>query len=118
MTRDRRNLQQRMAGRVQLKVLVRMRERVVRDQRRNVAELRTFRAKKFPARRHIEEEVAYRDRGSLRQARFFYAQDLASGDLDYAASGIWAAIRLRRRLQPQPGNRSDRRQRLATKAKG
>jgi hypothetical protein len=59
-----------------------MGQSVVGDQSSDVREFGLLRPEKFAPGRGVEEEIADGDGGSGRQARFFDAEDAASGDLD------------------------------------
>ena len=89
-----------------------MRQAVVRHQRRDVRQFGLLRAQKFLARRHVEEQIANRDRRAAAQRRFLAAQHLAAGDFDARAGGLLRGAR----LEQQPRDRRDGRQRLAAKS--
>ena len=88
-----------------------MRQAVVRHQRGDVRQFGLLGAQKLAARRNIEEQIADRDDGAAGQRRFVAAQHLAARDLDRGAGGLFG----RPRLQQQPRDRRDRRQRFAAK---
>src|SRR6266849_6195653 len=98
--------------RVQLEVLLRMRQRVVGYERSDVGQLGRFRSQKFLARRSIKEEIANRDRSSQREARFFHADDLAAVNFEDRPGGFLFSAG----FQIQPGDRSNGRQGLAAKS--
>ncbi len=108
---DGRDVQQfgRAAG--QTEGLIGMRQAVVRDQRGDVRQFGLLGAQEFPARGHVEEEIAHGDGGAAAERRFLAAQHLAAGDFDARAGGL-----LRRpRLEQQARDGGDGRQRLAAK---
>ena len=112
VSRHRRRHQHGIRRRVQLKMLLRMRQRILRDQRRDVRQLGRLRLQKFLARRSIKKKIAHRNRSSQRQPRFFHARNLPAVDLDDRARRFF----FRPSLQPQPRHRRDRRQRLPAKS--
>jgi hypothetical protein len=61
---DGRSGDERVRGGGEFKVLFRMGQRVVRDQRSYMRELGRFGAKEFAASRGIEEEIGHRDGGA------------------------------------------------------
>ena len=89
-----------------------MRQRVVRDKRRDVAQLGRFRFQEFPPRGHAVENIRDADRRPRRNARRLHADQLAARELD-ARSLLFFR---RARFEKQPRNRGDRRQRLAAKS--
>ena len=82
---DRRRYQHGIRSRVQFKVLLRMRQRVVGDQRRDMRQLRRFGFQEFFSGRSIKEEVANGDRSSCRKPRFIDAKYFAARNLDDGA---------------------------------
>src|SRR5262249_9518204 len=72
----------------QRETLVGMRQGVVRDQRRDVSEFGLFGAQKLAPRRHVVEQVAYRDHGAAAERRFLTAQHFAAGDFDACPRGF------------------------------
>ncbi len=104
--------QQRLRGRVQLKMLRRMRQRIVRHQRGDVRQLRRLGLEKFLARGHIEEQVADRDGRAHRRTHVLDFRHLAAMNLNSCANGILfrAGVELNAR------NRCDGRQRFAAEA--
>ena len=103
---------------MQLEVQLGMGQRIVRHQRCHVGELGALCLEKFFPRRNIEEQIAYRDRGSRRQPSFFHPQHLATRQLNTrAALSVWhSRPRLCICLQHHARHRRDRGQRLAAKA--
>ena len=71
-----------MAGGEKIELLLRMGQRVVRDQRGDVGQLSGFGAQKFAPRRRVEEEIGDGDGGAARQSCIFNAMDFAAGDLE------------------------------------
>ena len=100
-------------GREQLEVLLRMGQRVVRDQRRHVGQLSGFGAEEFAPRRSVEEEIGDGDRGSARQGGIVDVQNFAAGDLDARSRGLPSPVG---GFQRDAGHRGNRWQRLAAKA--
>src|SRR5208282_1168306 len=104
--------QQGVCRRVQLEMLLWMRQGVVGYQRRDMRELGRFRPQKFLARRSIEKQVANRDRGAQRQPGLLDAQYLAAVNFENrSGSFLFGAS-----FQMQAGNRRNRGQRLAAKS--
>ena len=81
----RRRYQQGMRGRVQLEVLFRMSQRIVRHQSGDVRELGGLGFEKFAPGRSVEEQIVHRDRRSRRSSGVVAAQNLTSSDLDAGA---------------------------------
>ena len=71
--------------RVQFKMLIRMRQCIVRDQRRNMRKLGGLRLQKLFARRNIKEEIADGNGSPRGKAGLFHAKNLASGNFDQRA---------------------------------
>src|SRR5437870_4984431 len=78
-----------VGSRVQLEVLVRMRQRVLRDQGGDMGKFGGLRLQKFLARGDIEKKITNGERGPHRQAGFFYAKDLAAVDFDDGSRGLF-----------------------------
>ena len=91
-----------------------MSERVVRHQRSDVRQLGGFGFEEFSSRGDVEEQIAHGDGGSQRESGFFDGQDLAAGDFDDHAGGIFGGVG----FQAQPTDGGDGGQRLAAKAQG
>ncbi len=85
-----------------------MRQAVVRDQRGDVRQLGLLRPQEFLPRRHVVEQVANRDLRAGSQRRLLAPQHLPAHDLDQRPGLLLASPR----LEQQPRDRSDRRQRL------
>jgi hypothetical protein len=85
-----------MGRRVQLKVLVRVGERVVRDQRRDMGELGRLGLEKLASRRSIKEEIMDGDRCSCRRSNVFDAENLAAGNFNRGSG--WLAFHPRSQL--------------------
>ncbi len=117
VSRDRGRQQHGIRGRMQLEMLLGMRQRVVRDQRRNVRKLGRLRFQEFFSRRGIEEEITDRDRRSPGQAGLVDARHPAAIDLDDGSGrGFFCGLGRRSCFEVQAGHRSDRRQRFAAKS--
>ncbi len=84
----------------------------MRDQRRDVGQFGLFRPQKFLARRNVEEQIAHGDHRARSRGDLVAAQNLAARDFHARPGGL---VR-RTRLEQQPRDRPDRRQRLAAKA--
>src|SRR5271166_3831958 len=97
---------------MQFEMLVRMRQRVMRDQRSDMRKLGRLRPQKLLARGRIKEKVANRNRSSQRQPRFFHANELAAVDLEERSRRLFFGPC----FQVQSRYRGDGRQRLAAKA--
>ena len=110
--RDRRGMQQVRAAVPQFERLIRMRQAVVRHERRDVRQFGLFRAQEFLARRHIEEQIAHGDGGAAAARDFVAAQNFAARDFD-ARAGLLVG---RTRFEQQARDRGDGGQRLAAKA--
>ncbi len=93
------------------KLLRRIRQRVMCNQRSDVAQLCSIRLEKFSARRNTVENVGDADRRSCRQSRRLYVDQLPPREFDARAFGF----RLVARLQQQSRHRSDRRQSFPAK---
>src|ERR1022692_4280839 len=93
-------------------MLLRMRQRVVSDERRDMGEFGRLRPQKFLARGSMEEEVANGDGSPQRQPSLFHADDLATVDFEDRPRRLF----FRARFQMQPRDRGDGRQRLAAKS--
>ena len=91
-----------------------MRQRVMRDQRRDMRKLSGLCLQELLARRRIEKQIADGDRGSRRQAGFFDFEDFAAIDFDHGARVLVG----RTRLQMQARDRRNRGQGLAPKSQG
>ncbi len=78
----RRAVQDFLRGRLQQKLAVGMRERVMRHERSDVAELGGFGFQKFAPRRDGIENIGHADRGSHRHARGLHAEEFAAGKFD------------------------------------
>ena len=89
--RHRRNVQQFDRVVPQHKALCRMRQAVVRHQRRDVRDLGLVRPQEFLARRNVVEQIPNRDGRAPGQGRFIAAQELAACDLDRGADLILGA---------------------------
>ena len=74
-------------------LLARIRERVVGDQRGDVAELGGVRLQEFAARRNGIEKVGDADRRTCGQARWFYPDEFAARELDARAFGVVGVAR-------------------------
>ncbi len=98
----------------QLEVLLRMGQRIVCDQRRDVRQLGGLGAEKFAPGRSVEEQVRDGQRGSSGQGRVVDVKDLAARDLHSGSCGFVSGCR----LQSHARNRSNRGQRLAAKSQG
>ncbi len=108
----RRRDQQRLGRRMQFKVPLRMRQRIVRHQRGNVGQLGLLGLEEFAPRRRVVEQVADRDGGARRRAGIFHAQYFAAGDLDLRARVFVRGMGFQR----QTRDAGNRRQRLAAEA--
>ena len=111
---DRGRHQQGVGGRVQLKMLVRMSQRVMRNQRGYMSQLGIFRLEEFSPRRGIEKQVTHGERGSHRRPGVLANEQLAAGNFD-ARSG---AFLRRPGQQLHPGDGGDRGQRFSAEAQG
>src|ERR1035441_454144 len=96
---------------MQFKMFVRMGQGVVGYEGRDVRKFRRLGAQKFFARGSIKKEIANRDRGAERQARLFYANDLAAVDFEDGSGWFVGSPR----FKVQTRNRGDRGQRFAAK---
>ena len=110
----RRAIQDFLRGSLQQKLPVRMRQRVMRDQRSDMPQLGRFRFQEFPPRRHRVENIGHADRSPRRHTRRFHADQFAAGKLDPNAFVILGVPR----LQHQPRYRRNRGQSLAPKSQG
>ena len=108
----RRRVHDLLRRRLEREMLVRMRQRVVRHQRSDVAELGGFRFQKLPPRRNAVEKIGDADRRAHRQARGLHADQLAAGKFDPRAVLFLGGAR----LQQQARDRGHRRQRFSAKA--
>jgi hypothetical protein len=68
--------------------LLRMRQAVMRHQRRDVRQFGLLGAQELLARRHVEEQVAHRDGGAPRARNLVAMQHLAARDLHTRAGGV------------------------------
>src|SRR5438552_8246608 len=110
----RRRNQNCIGGRVQLEMLIGMRQGVMGDERSDVGKFGRFGFEKFLPRRRIKEKIAHRNRSAFGQASFFDAQNLAAVNLKHGSRGFsWSAS-----LESQTRNGSDRRQCFASESKG
>ena len=110
--RNRRRRDDGVRRRDKLKVLLRMGQRVMRDQRGNMRQFGRFGAQKFAPRRSVEEQIGDGDRCSARQGRVFDAQNFSAGDLNARARGLCAG----RGVEGDSCDGRDRRQSLAAKS--
>ena len=94
------------------KLLRWIRQRVMRDQRSDVAQLRGVRLEKFPARGNTVKNVGDVDGRSRRKSRRFHSHEFSAGEFDARAFGF----RFVARFQQQPRNRGDGRQSLPAKS--
>src|SRR5437667_10413250 len=109
----RRRNQNCIGGRVQLEMLIGMRQGVMGDERSDVGKFGRFGFEKFLPRRRIKEKIAHRNRSAFGQASFFDAQNLAAVNLKHGSRGFsWSAS-----LESQTQNGSDRRQCFASESK-
>ena len=76
-----------MRGREQLKVLLRMDERVMGHKRRDMSQFRRFSAQKFAPGGSIEKQILNRDGGACGQGGVFDAENLAPGNFNARACG-------------------------------
>src|SRR5215469_15033505 len=82
----------RVGGGMQFEVLIRMSERIMGYERRDVRELSRFRAQEFPARRRIEKKVPNRYRRAGRKPRLGNVYDTAACDIDYGSAGLFRRV--------------------------
>src|SRR5262249_29637660 len=87
-SRDRGDMQQLVRSAVELERFLRMRQAVVRRQRRDVRQLRLLGAEKLATRRHVVEEIADGDPGTAGEGRFLTAQQFAACKLDQRPRGF------------------------------
>src|SRR5260370_11002026 len=112
MTCNWRRHQQRIRRRVQLEMLLGMRQCIVGYERSDMRQLGRFRSQELLARWRIKEEIANRDRRSHRQPGLFDTDNLAPVTFEERSRGFLLGAG----FQMQPGDRSNRRQRLAAKS--
>src|SRR5437667_4064968 len=77
-----------IGGRVQLEMLIGMRQGVVSDERSDVGKFGRFSFQEFLSRRGVKKEIAHRDRSALRQTSFFDAENLAAVNLNHGSRGF------------------------------
>ena len=82
-------------------LLARIGERVVRDQRGDVAELGGFGLQKFAARGNAVEKIGDADRRACGKACGLYADEFAAGEFDAGAFGFFGVARFEQ--QPRDG---------------
>ena len=109
---DRRRGDEGVGGGEQLEVLLRMGQRIVRDQRGHVGQFGGFGAEKFAPGRGVEEEIGDGDRGSARQGGVFHVVDFAAGNFEVRAGSVFAGGGFERDAR----DGGDGGQRLAAKA--
>ena len=107
-----------MRGRGQLEVLLRMRQRVVGDQSRDVGQLCAFGAEKLAPGRSVEEQIGDGEGGSSGQRGVVHVQNLAAGNFKAGTDGVFSVGGACRRFQRHAGDGGDGRQRLAAEAEG
>ena len=105
---------ERVGGRVEFEVLVRVSQRIMCNQRGYMGQFRVFGLEEFSPRRGVKEQVAHRERGSRGCPRVLATQQLATGNFHPRAG----AFLRRAGHQLHPGDRGDRGQRLSAKAQG
>ena len=105
--------QQCIGRRMQLEMFFRMRQSIMRHQRRDVRQFGRFRLQKFLPCRRVKEKITHRNRSPQRQPSFFHADHLPAIDLDHRSGGLF----LRAGFKMQARDRSNRRQRLAPETK-
>ena len=93
-------------------MLVGIGQRVVRDERSDVAEFGRIRLEKFLARGNAVEKIRDADGRAGGQARRLHADKFSAGKFEARAFGF----RFVARFKQQPRNRGNRRQRFAAKA--
>ena len=84
-SRHRRRHQHGVRGRMQFKMLIGMRQGVMRDQRCDMGEFGRLRSQEFFAGGNIKEKIADGDRSSQRQSGFLHAGHSPAVDLDHSA---------------------------------
>ena len=84
-----------------------MRQRVVRHERRDVAQLGGFRLQEFAPRRHAVENVGDADGRSRRHTRRLYSQDLATREFDSRSLLFLRGARFKQQSR-NSGNRGQR----------
>ena len=114
MRHRRRALQDPAAGAGQREADLRIRQRQLRDDARNLRRLGAVGFQELPPRRQVVEDVVDLDDGALRRAHF---RDRGHGPAVDAKLGS-ALLAPRARAQHEVRHRRDRRQRLAAKAEG
>src|SRR5213080_4364044 len=110
----RRRNQNCIGGRVQLEMLIGMRQGVVGNERGDVGKFGRFSFQEFLSRRGVKKEIAHRDRSAFGQTSLFDAENLAAVNLKHGSRGFSRAAS----FKFQPRNGGDRGQRLATESKG
>src|SRR6266700_3289003 len=98
--------------RMQFKMLVGMRQRIMRDQRSNVRKLGGLCLQKLFARRNIKEEIADGDGRSGGKAGLFDAKNLSACNFDHRTRVLVRGAG----LQSQAADRCNRRQSFSAKA--
>ena len=104
--------QQCVGCRVQFKMLIGMRECVVRNQGCDVREFCRFCLQKFLTRRGIEEEVTNCDRSAQREPSFLHLENFPAIDFNYRSGRLSRSTG----FQAQAGNGSDGRQGFAAES--
>ena len=90
----RRGDQHGIGGRMQFEVLVRMGERVMRDQRCDVGKFRGLGLQKFLASRSVEEKVTHGNRRTQGKSSFFHFENFASVNFDYGSGRFIGSLGL------------------------
>ena len=108
----RRTIKNQLRRRLEHKMRFGMGQRVVRDERGDVAKFGRLGFQKFAPRRHAVKNVRDTNRSSRRQSGRLYSDEFAAGEFD-PGSLIFLG---RARFEQQPRNRRDRRQRLSAKS--
>src|SRR5579859_121969 len=101
-----------LRGRGEDKLAAGIGQRVVGDQRSDVAQFGGFGFQEFAARGDAVEQIGDADGGSQRKTRWFYADQLAAGEFYAGALGVFFGAR----LQEQAGDSGDGGQGFAAKA--
>src|SRR6266571_1143906 len=110
---NRRRNQNCIGGRVQLEMLIGMRQGVVGNERGDVGKFGRFSFQEFLSRRGVKKEIAHRDRSAFGQTSLFDAENLAAINLKHGSRGFTRGAS----FKFQPRNGGDRGQRLATESK-
>src|SRR5947209_6692385 len=93
-------------------MLIRMRQRVVSDERSDVGKFGRFGFQEFLPRRRVKKEIAHRDRSAFGQTSLFDAENLAAVNLKHGSRGFSRGAS----FKFQPRNGGDRGQSFAAKS--